>query len=358
MIKIKEMSNILLNSSSLYDECGNLFKYLAEVRINFSSLKAHNVPWQLSQIVEIISSNKLDKNNLELSDIIINYCYNVESQTIAKKAIVSSFKSIFLITKIRNNKDKELLDKSDLYSIIDIYKKTYKVAPIQDTNIDQSDLDLLILLLNGKYSNNPLYFFPIFLLLIEELLKNFTFANSAKSTLINLYLIKNKLLFAPSICFSYPLLNFNKEYKRLLLAVKENHNEIINFSRCVFDLLKQASVVSRAFISDISNIKDKIETLLITSNKKNNFINNKQIIEMLKSIVFELPNGKSSETKVSEKEIKLTKFLLSNDLITEVAIYKNKTIYMFNNYVESINKLLKNKKEKTTKIFALKENLS
>ncbi|MDE6429396.1 MAG: hypothetical protein K2K18_02680, partial [Malacoplasma sp.] len=127
MIKIKEMSDILIASDDLYKECGDLFKYLADVRINFSSLKIHNVPWQLSQIIEIISCSKMDKLNLKLNDVIKNYCFNIPENSPSKKAVISSFKAIFLISKLRNNKEKETIDFNDILSIIEIYKKIYKL---------------------------------------------------------------------------------------------------------------------------------------------------------------------------------------------------------------------------------------
>ncbi len=351
MIKIKEMSDILIASNDLYKECGELFKYLADVRINFSSLKAHNVPWQLSQIIEIISASKMDKINLKLNDVIKNYCFNISENSSSKKAVISSFKAIFLISKLRNNKEKENMDFNDVLSIIEIYRKTYKLNSININNFSKENINALILLLNGKFSNNPLYFFPIFLILIEKLIENFPFKNSIKSTLINLYLIKNKLLFAPSMCFSYPLQNFYRKYKELLINTIKDSKKIKDFARYTFDLLKQASVVSRAFISDISKIKDKIERLEIAKNKKTNLF-------ILKSIIFENFSDSKNINNQKEEEKKITEFLLENNLISEIFKFNNNKIYMFNEYLESINKLMNNKKEKTTKIFTLKENLN
>lgn len=351
MIKIKEMSDILIASNDLYKECGELFKYLADVRINFSSLKAHNVPWQLSQIIEIISASKMDKINLKLNDVIKNYCFNISENSSSKKAVISSFKAIFLISKLRNNKEKENMDFNDVLSIIEIYRKTYKLNSININNFSKENINALILLLNGKFSNNPLYFFPIFLILIEKLIENFPFKNSIKSTLINLYLIKNKLLFAPSMCFSYPLQNFYRKYKELLISTIKDSKKIKDFARYTFDLLKQASVVSRAFISDISKIKDKIERLEIAKNKKTNLF-------ILKSIIFENFSDYKNINNQKEEEKKITEFLLENNLISEIFKFNNNKIYMFNEYLESINKLMNNKKEKTTKIFTLKENLN
>ncbi|BAC43927.1 hypothetical protein D8X55_01840 [Malacoplasma penetrans] len=351
MIKIKEMTDILLKDRQLYKECGDLFKYLAEVRINFSSLEAHNVPWQLSQVLEIISSNKLDHNEIDLEETIFNYCYNTAHYgQNAKRAVMCSFKSIFWITKIRNQ---ESIGLKDIDKIIEIFKDTHKVASIKKNDLSGEDIDFLLSLINGKFSNNPLYFFPLFLLLIEEYLKNFPYNNSVISTLTNLYLIKNKLLFAPSICFSYPLLNNWRKYKKLLLITKENPKEISNFSIFVFDLLKQASVVSRAFISDYSSIKNGLSTLI-----DNKVISKKDFIRILKSIVFE-------EYEKSNKETETAKVLIKHKLVTKVGHLKPSTekevpkdIYMFNEYMSSLQKLINNKKEPTTKLFTLKENLN
>ncbi|MDE5841923.1 MAG: hypothetical protein K2H11_03005, partial [Malacoplasma sp.] len=175
--------------------------------------------------------------------------------------------------------------------------------------------------------------------------------NSARSTLINLYLIKNKFLFAPSMCFIYPLQNFKKKYKDLLIQTIKDSKKIKEFSRFVFDILKQASVVSRAFISDLSKVKDKIDRLEFSKNKKINTL-------ILKSIIFEDFSllKRLNNSQQTEKEI--TFFLVENKLVSEVLKYKNHKIYMFNEYIESIDKLIKNKTEKTTKIFTLRENLN
>ncbi len=351
MIKIKEISDILIAADDLYKECGELFKYLADVRINFSSLKAHNVPWQLSQIIEIVASSKMDKINLKLNDVIKNYCFNLSENTLAKKAVISSFKAIFLISKLRNNKEKENIDFDDILSIIEIYRKTFKVEQIKPTNLSKENINALVLLLNGKFSNNPLYFFPVFLLLIEKLLESFPFKNSARSTLINLYLIKNKFLFAPSMCFSYPLQNFYKKYKDLLIETIKDSKKIKDFARFTFDILKQASVVSRAFISDLSKIKDKLDRSDFTKSKKINTL-------ILKSIIFENFDNLKRLNNSEQKEKEITNFLIENNLVSEMLKFQNHKIYMFNEYIESINKLINNKTEKTTKIFTLRENLS
>lgn len=352
MIKIKEMADVLLKDKKLYEECGNLFKYLAEVRINFSSLEAHNVPWQLSQILEIISSNRLDLNDIELQETIFNYCYNTSyyGKNI-KKAVLCSFKSIFWITKIRNQENVTL---DDIDKIISIYKDTHKVSfSNKKKNLSEENIEFLLSLINGKFSNNPLYFFPLFLILIDEYLKDFTYKYSAISTLTNLYLIKNKLLFAPSICFSYPLLNSLKKYKKQLFITKENPKEISNFANMIFDFLKQASVVSRAFISDYSSIKGKLNTLI-----ERKEITKKDSIKILKSIVFE------DYDKIN-KDTKITKILTKYKLLSKVGLFKSsdtnnetKNIYIFDEYMNSLEKLIKNKKEPTTKIFTLRENLN
>ncbi|MCF0217628.1 MAG: hypothetical protein HUJ42_01095 [Malacoplasma sp.] len=343
-----------MNCKELYDECGELYQYLRQVRDNFLNLKQfHNVPWQLSQIVELMSASKLDKMPLNFEEIMINYAFNVKPKTNATKAVVSSFKTIFYITKVCNNKEFENKENEIVLEMINLYLRTYQQKPIKTINLIKDDKKYLQLLISGNFSNNPLYFFTIYLFLIERLIRTEKQKNAIRSGFINLYLIKNKLLFAPSICFSYPLLTFYLNYKNVYEKVISDNESIVEFSRFVFDLINQASVVSRAFITDINKIKDKLDQI-IKNEAKENAILKKQFEYILKSIIFIFDADKKS----NNKENQIIECLNQHNLVSQVSTYENKKIYMFNEYITSINKLLENKNEKTTKIFSLKEKMS
>lgn len=361
MTGLKEITTILLKETKLYEECGLIFKYLGEVRINFSSLSHHNIPWQMSQILEIVYSNKLDGYDLNIFDVIIAYSTNYLDDTLAKKAAWMNFDATYYISKLRKNDDGIQL--SSFEKIIDIVQK--HCDDIKDDydsknflkHFSEESLSILEKLLNGTYSNNPLYFFPLYLLIIEDALKNIRLKNIIRSILINLYLMKNKLLFAPTLCFSYPLLYSYKEYENLIEEVKKDSKKIVKFSKFIYDILKQSAVVSRAFISDFSKLSTNLQimckkekTKIFENLKINNFLKLISFNEEILSQIFKQKNNRKSKEIIN--------FFNLNNAIVEIKQTKKLKVYIFKEFYNTIKKLNKNKSEKTTKIFILKENLN
>lgn len=361
MIKLKELTKLLLNEKKLYDECGLIFKYLAEVRINFSTLTEHNIPWQMSQIIEIVYSNKLDKINLNVFDTIIAYSTNYQKDEKAKIAAWANFEATYFVSKLR--KDKEGINLKSIEKIIEIIQKNYDPSLIDKNeaksfskSFDEESLSMLNQMLNGKFSNNPLYFFPLYLLIIEFALKDIKHKNVIRSVLLNLYLIKNKLLFAPTICFSYPLLFNIKKYEELMESVYLEDNKIIDFSRFIFELLKESAVVSRAFIMDFSKVSSNLNNLY---NQESKLFKDLQINVFLKLISINekiLMEAFSLKSKAKAKNI--LNLLIENKLIVEMDTLDKQKLYVYKEILTTVKKLSKNKSEKTTKIFILKENLN
>lgn len=361
MDKFKKMLNTVVKDKKLYNECGSLFKYMGEVRINFSSLQEHNVPWQMTQILEIIYSNKLDGTDLDFKNTIVAYSTNYLKNNFEKKASWANFEATFFVSKIRRKK--ECITLSSLAEIVNIIWKNYGLKNKFEINDFTKNLDSLCnydifeKLANGTLTNNPLYFFPIYLYLIEKMIKNLNHKAVIRTIFINLYLMKNKLLFAPSIPFSYPLYQSYGEYINAISDVDENPEKIIQFSEIVFDLLNQSSVVSRAFISNYSKISSSLNNLIDITNKKVINEDNKKVIMKMIPISPRLID-ETFENKKDTHARKIFNLLNKHDLLTEISENNKMTIYVFTEYFKTFLKLAKNKTQKTTKIFVLKEKLN
>lgn len=362
MIEVKKIVNLLLEDKKLYDECGELFKYMGEVRINFSSLKEHNVPWQLTQILEITYSNKINGYDLDLFDVTLAYSTNHLKKELAKSAAWANFEVTFLISKIR--KEKRQIDFMDITKIVNIINNHYsyeddsnKINHFSDKLFSMETQKIYINLLNGTFANNALYFFPLFLYLTEHLIKALKHKHIIRSLIINLYLMKNKLLFAPTISFSYPLFYAFNEYLACLEEIDKNNQKIKDFSKLVFDLLKQSSVVSRAFISSISSINSKLKQL--QENKKNKAIRNVNINNLLVRVAIDDKDNEIMAGVATKETLKdLINLLNREEMLVEIGKSKKYKVYLFKEYYSNLAKLNKNKDQKTTKIFILKENLN
>lgn len=358
MKKIFDILNILKKDSSLYQECGSLFRYLGEVRINFSSLEFHNVPWQISQILEIVYSNRMDNLDLNIFGVLISYSSNQLKNSNEKIASWANFNGTFFISKLR--KENKNISLKSYEQIIELVQKNYNSYQEFDSknflkNLTEEELTILPHLLNGDFSNNPLYFFPIYLLIIEDSLKNIKHKNVLRSIFVNMYLMKNKLLFAPTLSFSYPLFYEYDDYIELIEMVREDPERIIDFSRFIFDILKQASVISRAFILDYSKTCQILKRLFSKNHKELEGFNINKFFELIsfdEKILTSYTKGKNPK-----KSKDIIEFLYKNNLIKDI-IVKNAKVYIFKNYLNSIKKLNKNKTQKTTKIFTLKENMN
>ncbi len=363
MNNIEKIVKILLKDKKLYEECGALFKYMGEVRINFSSLSEHNVPWQLSQILEIVYSNRLDGMHLNIFDVIVAYSTDYLKDDVSKKAAWANFDATFFISKIR--KEKTPLTLEVVEKIIDIIFRNYGIVSSKKDfkakikNIDTYVFNVFRELLNGTFSNNPLYFFPLYLYIIEKLIINIPYKHVVRSVVINLYLMKNKLLFAPTISISYPLYYSLSEYIDLIDELDKDPKKISDFSRLIFDLLKQSSVVSRAFISNYSKINSLLTHMADDKKcKELKHIEPKNIMKLI-SLNDEILLEVIEDTKNSKKKVKDVLGLFnSKEMLKEIGQSDEYKVYLFNDYYQTIMKLNKNKSEKTTKIFILRENMN
>ena len=357
MINIKKRIDILVEDKKLYTECGELFKYLIEVKNNIRNIEYHNLSWQLAQAVEIAYSSKLIDNNLNIFDVITAYSTTNLKGTKTKKIIKTIFETTILASDYRRSNKEIKLEVIDLIRQniwIKLSKKN--IGKIEWNKIFNShSLKTYESLLNGTSSNSPLYFLPIFIYLTWYVLKNDKYFWLILSTLVNLYLMKNQLIFAPTLPWSYPLLYLQNDFVQLLNELESNLMAIKKISKMVFDIIKQASVIIRAFVSKstllVSEIENKIER-----NKTIKILSNSEYQNLLKVLSFDKKFFEKI-ISVNESEKIIAEFEKLN-LIKIINKENNNPVYMFKEFFNSIKKLDKNKSEKTTKIFILNEKLS
>lgn len=390
MNKIDDLVKIMLNNKELNQECKSLYKYFYDVFANYEVHKDYNLHFRIPQVVEIVYSNKLEGIDLNIYNCLIAYSIRNFSQKVIsylddkckmKEVDFYSCGTNFLlqgfISKICEDKKHYRIDtfSSILVKFLHIIEENYKNCSYDIDAIYESinmDLELkLNKLLNGNFSNNPLYFFPLFLLLVENIIKPLKYKHIVRSAMINLYLLVNKLLFSPTLSLSYPLLYSLPEYINLIDEVNINKNKIIDFSKFIYDLLKQAAVISRATIQDFSNITNKLENLIQKYPKI--FKDDITLKCFFCSTIFEenlildiicstsLKELNKEDIKNNKKRInKVFEILKEYDMLTKIwGTDKNKiNLYIFKHFHETLKKLNKNKTDKTTKIFILNENLN
>ena len=358
---IKQMTNMLIDDQELYDECGKVFTYLKELKINFISIEYHDLAWQYSQIIEIVYSNKLENIELDIFDVILEFSNYVKSNKRIKDLIEINFNGTILLSKYRNN-DLEIKYSiiNELYKNIkesNVYSEHFKSYSLE-TTANESQKIIFEKLINTSYSNNSLYFSGLFLFLFTKFNKNYPLLNISRSVLINLYLMKSKLLFAPTLCFSYPMYNYQKKFLNTLNKLEKNPHEITEFSRVIFDFIKQAAIVNRAFVNRAILAFNSIEEL-IEKNKNLKFLKNKPINKLFEITSF---NYKDVIEKLNVKDKNQANTFISelekNNIIINISKEENKKIFMFKQFYVAIKKLDKNKKQATSEIFILRENLS
>ncbi|EGZ31005.1 Fic family protein [Malacoplasma iowae] len=347
----------LINNKQLYSICGELFTYLTELRINYSSIDYHHLAWHLSHIIEIVYSNKLVNVDLNIFDVIKQYTNGQESINDTEKYIDANLITTIVASDIRKNNEKisyktideirEWLYKSEAYKI-----KKQKYNKNEYLLLDLKKYEALI---NGTSTNNPLFFIGIFLYNIETLLEKDSLLPIERSIHLNLYLMKNKLSFSPTLCISYPLLYNLKNYENALKKLLVDDSQISAFSEIIFDLIKQSAVINRALISnviyDFSNFKNFL-------NKRN------KVAKMLKNLPYmNLFKVASLSVNVIDKVLKI-KNLKESKLILDTLIEQNllasisskNDYFMWKQTYHSIKKLDRNKSQSTMEIFKLKED--
>lgn len=358
MINIKNAINVLIEDNKLYAECGELFKYLIEVKTNIRNIEYHNLSWQLAQAVDITYSKKLLDGNLNIFDVIAAYSTSNLKGTIAKKYIKTIFEVTIMVSDYRRNNQELKLDIIDSIRCnlwLKFSKKNVNKIDWEKLLINQQNIKTYQSLLNGTSSNSPLYFLPIFIYMTWCLLKDDKYFWVILSTLINLYLMKNQLIFAPTLPWNYPLIYLQSDFIDTLKEIETNIMAIKKLSKMVFDIIKQASVIIRAFVSKstllVSDLENKIEKNKIIKN-----LSNSEYKDLLKVLAFDKKTfEKITKTKDSQKIIDELEKL---NLIKIINNENNNKVYMFKDFFDSIRKLDRNKSEKTTKIFILNENLS
>lgn len=357
MIDIKKAVDLLLEDKELYKECGDLFKYLIDVKTNIKNIDYHNLSWQLAQAVEISYSNRLINNNLNIFDVIIAYSTTNLKESKEKKYIKPIFETTIIASDYRRaNKELKL-------EVIDLIRENIwlkfskkKVNKIEwEKVLSKQYADIYQAILNGSYSNSPLYLLPLFIYITWEVLKDDKYFWLILSTLINLYLMKNQLIFAPTLPWSYPLLYLQNDFVHTLIEIDSNIAAIKKLAKISFDIIKQASVIIRSFVSTstlvVSDIENRIQRNKIIKELENHQYNNLLKVLAFDETLFEKVTGIKNGLPIIDEFVRLNMVKVINN-------ENNNTVYMFKDLLNSVKKLNRNKTEKTTKIFILKENLS
>lgn len=357
MVNIKKAIDALIEDNKLYAECGDLFKYLIEVKTNIRNIDYHNLSWQLAQAVDITYSKKMLGGNLNIFDVIASYSTSNLKGTATKKYIKTIFEITIMASDYRrSNKELkiEIIDFIRQNLWLKLSKKNVKKIEWEKL-LNQQNLKTYQALLNGTSSNSPLYFLPIFVYMTWYILKDDKYFWIILSTLVNLYLMKNQLIFAPTLPWNYPLVYLQSDFIHTLNEIESNTLAIKKLAKMIFDIIKQASVIIRAFVSKstllISDLENKIEKNKVIKNLANNeYKNLLKVLSFDKKIFEKITKSKETEKIINELE-KL-------NLIKIINNENNNNVYMFKDFFNSIKKLDRNKSEKTTKIFILNENLS
>lgn len=357
MINIRRAIDNLLEDNKLYAECGELFKYLIEVKTNIRNIEYHNLSWQLAQAVDITYSKKLLDDNLNIFDVIAAYSTSNLKGTKTKKYIKTFFEVTIMASDYRRNNPElklEIIDFIRQNLWLKLSKKNVKKLEWEKL-LNQQNLKTYQSLLNGTSSNSPLYFLPIFVYMTWCILKEDKYFWIILDVLVNLYLMKNQLIFAPTLPWSYPLVYLQSDFSHTLYELESNSIAIKKLSKMIFDIIKQSSVIIRAFVSKstllVSDLENKIEKNKVMKN-----LSNSEYKDLLKVLAFDKKIfEKITKTKETEKIISELEKL---NLIKIINNENNNSVYMFKDFFDSIKKLDRNKSEKTTKIFILNENLS
>lgn len=358
---IQKMTKILVDDKKLYDESGKVFTYLNQLKVNFNNISYHNIAWQYSQIIEIVYSNKLEGINLNIFDVIIEFTLDNSTFPKIRDIIKANFNTTIYVSNFRKNNDEipyalfeNILKK--IYSYKNYSSQISENEIISKATLDEKEV--IEKLINSKYSNNDLYFVGLFLYLYSKVNKKAPFLSIARSVVLNLYLMKAKLLFAPTLCISYPLYHNKNNYNYLLEEINDDPKEITEFTRVTLDIIKQAAIINRAFVNKVIIINSSLEEL----NEKNKFfksIKNKNIFKLLKFLCFdkkivyqclEIDDVDLVEQVINE--------MLKQKLIVNISNNEDKKVYMFKELFLAIKKLNRNKSQATSEIFILREDVS
>ncbi len=361
---IKKMTDVLVSDKQLYDECGVIFTYLNELKINFSNIEYHNIAWQYSQVIEIVYSNKLENINLNIFDVIIGFANENHATTKVKQLISANFDTTIFISDYRKNNPiikYSLFDNiSDELLNYPCYKKMDKKKNIVSeynvlTNYEKEVFEKLI---NSTYSNNGLYFVGFFIYLHMKFNSTLPILNVNRSLLVNLYLMKTKLLFAPTLCISYPLYHNHNEFLYSFQEVNDDPKEIIKFSRLCFDIIKQAAIINRAFVSKAIVTYSLLEEI-ISKNKVLKILENKPYKNLFKILAFDKNMLKKYlEINDISDVLLIIDELIRLNLIVNISNRENQDFYMFKELFKAIKRLDRNKSQSTAQIFKLRENMN
>lgn len=392
--KTDQMVKLMLDSKTLNKECKELYKYFYEVFTNFGVYGEYKMHWRISHNLEIVYSNKIEGIDLNIFKIMMIYSYDMcqkhdidledmsnylEKNCKIERSSIYSYLlnklAVGFISSVSNEKKTKGKPISFVKTFVKLLEtiqencfseKLYDYERIVNS-IDEWSKQKMDKLLNGDFSNNPLYFFPLYLIKIENIIKNLKFKNILRSVLINFYLMVNKLLYTPTLCFSYPLLYSLPQYIELVDEVNANESKIIDFCLFVFDLLKQSAVISRAMVLDFSKIRDKVEYVAENNPKIFKDVDLNLFLESITLDKFILDSNSryidkhtKQQKALIKKGEKIINLLNEGGLLTPICTSdeNDNTIFVFKEFANSVKKLNKNKSEKTTKIFILKENLN
>lgn len=361
---IKKITNILVEDKKLYEECGKVFTYLNELKINFSNIEYHNIAWQYSQVIEIVYSNKLENIDLNIFDVIVGFADETKVSSKVKGAIAANFDTTIDVSNYRKNN--ELIK----FEIIDIIWNKIKSEPIyskiaksnnimREANIlSDYEKNVFEKLLNSTYSNNGLYFIGFFMYLFMKFNQKNKLVSIVRSIMTNLYLMKTKLLFAPTLCISYPLYHNNNDFYYKFYQLVDDPYEIITFTRTMFDIVKQSAIINRAFVNKaiitFSNLEELIsKNKILKELKQYPYTNLFKVLAFNEKSFADLLNIKQ-KTKIKE----FVEELLKQKMIVNISNKKEYQMYMFKDLFMAIKKLDRNKTQSTSEIFKLKEDLS
>lgn len=350
-------SVFLLSDKQLYSVCGSLFTYLTELRINFSSIEYHHLAWQLSHVIEIVYSNKLMNINLNIFDVIKQYSYGQTVINKTREHIDAHVLAILFTTDVRKKSEKIPP------TIVDDIREFFYTSPAYETSkkpyksieIPELEKKKYETLLNGTNTNNPLFFVGVFLYLMESILKNDDLLHSQRSINLNLYLIKNRLTFSPTLCISYPLFYNIKSYEKALKSLDDDDTKISAFTEIIFDLIKQSAVVNRALISNVVYDYSNFKNFLNKKNKATKLLKSLQYNNLFKAPALDVKVICKRLKIKSEEDAKTILDALVNENLL-VSISKDNDFFMWKQTYHSIKKLDINKKQSTMEIFRLKED--
>lgn len=361
---IKKITNILVEDKKLYEECGKVFTYLNELKINFSNIEYHNIAWQYSQVVEIVYSNKLENIDLNIFDVIVGFADESKVPAKLKGIISANFDTTINVSNYRKNN--ETL-KFEIMNIIweKIQSEPYysKIAKnnniVREANVvSEHEKNVFEKLINSTYSNNGLYFIGFFMFLFMKFNQKNKLVSIVRSIMTNLYLMKTKLLFAPTLCISYPLYHNSNDFHYKFYQLLDDPYEIINFTRAMFDIVKQAAIINRAFVNKAIIAFSNLEEL-ISKNKIIKELKNYPYTNLFKVLAF---NEKSFShllnIKQKNKSKEFIEELLKQKMIVNISNKEEYKMFMFKDLFMAIKKLDRNKTQSTAEIFKLKEDLS